>query len=151
MPSCSIGFWVASTKKGEGRSWVWPAVVTWRSCIACSRAAWVFGGVRLISSASTMLAKTGPGTKRNDRRRVAASSSRISVPVMSPGIRSGVNWMRENERSSTRARVLISSVLARPGTPSSRTCPPAKRAITISSTTRVWPTMTRPISRRMSA
>ena len=27
----------------------------------------------------------------------------MSVPVMSEGIRSGVNWMRENFRSSTRA------------------------------------------------
>ena len=34
---------------------------------------------------------------------------------MSDGIRSGVNWMRENLRSSTRAIVWISSVLARPG------------------------------------
>ena len=34
---------------------------------------------------------------------------------MSDGIRSGVNWMRENFRSSTRAIVWMSSVLARPG------------------------------------
>ena len=39
----------------------------------------------------------------------------ISVPVMSAGIRSGVNWMRLNDRFSARARVLIISVLARPG------------------------------------
>ena len=32
--------------------------------MACSRAAWVLGGVRLISSASRMLVKTGPSTKR---------------------------------------------------------------------------------------
>ena len=44
-----------------------PATVTSYSCIACSRAAWVFGGVRLISSARTMLAKTGPWTKRKLR------------------------------------------------------------------------------------
>ena len=46
-----------------------------------------------------------------------------SVPVMSAGIRSGVNWMRLNDRFSVRASVLIISVLARPGTPSSRQWP----------------------------
>ena len=39
----------------------------------------------------------------------------MSVPVMSDGIRSGVNWMRLNFRSSTRAIEWMSSVLARPG------------------------------------
>ena len=39
----------------------------------------------------------------------------MSVPVMSDGIRSGVNWMRLNFRSSTCASVAISSVFARPG------------------------------------
>ena len=37
-----------------------PPAVTRCSCIACSSAACVFGGVRLISSASTMFAKIGP-------------------------------------------------------------------------------------------
>ena len=68
--------------------------MTWRSCMASSSAAWVLGGVRLISSARTMLAKIGPCTNRNARRPVVWSSSRTSVPVMSDGIRSGVNWMR---------------------------------------------------------
>jgi hypothetical protein len=35
--------------------------------MACSSAACVFGGARLISSASTMFANTGPFTKRNAR------------------------------------------------------------------------------------
>ena len=48
----------------------------------------------------------------------------MSVPVMSDGIRSGVNWMRVNFRSTTRASVWISSVLARPGTPTIRLLPP---------------------------
>jgi hypothetical protein len=43
---------------------------------------------------------------------------------MSDGIRSGVNWMRENFRSSTRAMVWISSVLANPGAPTIRLLPP---------------------------
>jgi hypothetical protein len=50
----------------------------------------------------------------------------MSVPVMSDGIRSGVNWMRLNFRSRTRASVAISSVLARPGTPTIRLLPPTK-------------------------
>ena len=69
--------------------------------MASSRAAWVLGGVRLISSARIMLAKTGPWTNRKTRLPVVRSSSRTSVPVMSEGIRSGVNWMRLNDRSST--------------------------------------------------
>ena len=39
----------------------------------------------------------------------------MSVPVMSDGIRSGVNWMRVNFRSSTLASVAMSSVFASPG------------------------------------
>ena len=53
------------TKKGSGRFSVsWPTVTS-RSCIAWSNAAWVLGGVRLISSARMMLEKIGPGTNRN--------------------------------------------------------------------------------------
>ena len=101
-----------------------PWIVTRCSCIASSSADCVFGGVRLISSASTMLAKIGPGANTICRRPVVASSWMMSVPVMSDGIRSGVNWMRLNFRSSTRASVWISSVLASPGTPTIRLLPP---------------------------
>ena len=48
---------------------------------------------------------------------VSGSSWMTSVPVMSEGMRSGVNWMRLNLRLRTRARVEIMRVLARPGTP----------------------------------
>ena len=41
--------------------------VTVCSCIASSSADWVFGVARLISSASTMLAKTGPASNRKTR------------------------------------------------------------------------------------
>ena len=44
-----------------------PATVTDRSCIASSRADWVLGVARLISSASTRLAKTGPRWNSNRR------------------------------------------------------------------------------------
>ena len=84
-----------------------PARVTRCSCIASSSADCVFGGVRLISSASTMFAKIGPGVNTSRRPPVSGSSWMMSVPVMSLGIRSGVNWMRENLRSSTCAIVLI--------------------------------------------
>ncbi len=103
--------------------------MTCRSCIASSSAACVLGGVRLISSASTMLAKIGPSRKRNSRVPVALSSWITSVPVMSAGIRSGVNWMRLKSSDSASASVRISSVLARPGTPTSRQWPRANMAI----------------------
>ena len=65
-----------------------PSTVTWRSCMASSSAAWVFGGVRLISSARRMLVKTAP------RGRPARCRGRRSEPVRSEGSRSGVNWTR---------------------------------------------------------
>ena len=65
----------------------------------------------------------------------------MSVPVMSLGIKSGVNWMRENLRSSTCAIVWMSSVLARPGTPTIRLLPPANSDSSTSSMTSSWPMM----------
>jgi hypothetical protein len=61
-----------------------------RSCMASSRAAWVLGGVRLISSASSSSQKIGPFTSL----KVLVWKSNRLAPRMSPGIRSGVNWMR---------------------------------------------------------
>ena len=57
-----------------------------------SSADWVFGEARLISSAMTMLAKTGPGW--NSKPRVAWL--KMVTPVTSEGSRSGVNWMRRH-------------------------------------------------------
>ena len=65
MPSYSIGFWVAATMNGSGSRRDAPSMLTVRSSIASSSAAWVFGGVRLISSASSRLVKIGPGRKLN--------------------------------------------------------------------------------------
>ena len=42
-----------------------PPMVVWCSCIASSMALWVFGVARLISSASTRLAKIGPSFDEN--------------------------------------------------------------------------------------
>ena len=69
------------------------------------------------------------------------SSWMMSVPVMSEGIRSGVNWMRVNFRSSTCASVWIISVLARPGTPMMRLLPPTNSVSSTWSSTSSWPTM----------
>ena len=56
-----------------------------------------------------------PGQKAERARAGSLSSWMTSVPVMSAGIRSGVNWMRLNCSESASASVRISSVLARPG------------------------------------
>jgi hypothetical protein len=109
------------------------------------------GGVRLISSARITFAKTGPCTNRSARCPVVRSSSITSVPVMSEGIRSGVNWIRLKSRLIVRAIVEISSVLASPGTPTTSACPTAEdaqrrlgggRRARICSTTSSCPTMT---------
>ena len=61
-------------------------MVTERSCIASSKAACVLGGVLLISSAKIILEKTGPLINLN-----CLFSSKISLPKISEGIKSGVN------------------------------------------------------------
>ena len=76
-----------------------------------------------------MWAKSGPGTKRNSRR--PATSSMTLVPVMSLGIRSGVNWMRRKVRDVISAMQETIIVLARPGTPTIRQWPRAKMQATI--------------------
>ena len=64
-PSDSIGFCVASTRNGSGTGWVMPAIDTWRSAITSSSADCTLAGARLISSASTKLAKIGPSSTSN--------------------------------------------------------------------------------------
>ena len=92
MPSISTGFWVATTRNGGGTGCRTPSTVTVRSSITSSSADWVFGDARLISSAMTMLANTGPGW--NSKPRVAWL--KIVTPDTSEGSRSGVNWMRRH-------------------------------------------------------
>ncbi len=65
-PSFSIGFWVASTRNGEGIGKVWPPMETCRSAITSSMADCTLAGARLISSASTKLATTGPSSTSKD-------------------------------------------------------------------------------------
>src|SRR3954471_10455727 len=70
---------------------------------------------------------------------------------MSEGIRSGVNWMRLKLSESASASVEMSSVFARPGTPTKRQCPREKRAIRSCSITASWPTTRLAISWAMRA
>ena len=62
------------------------------------------------------------------------SSSTTSVPNMSAGIRSGVNWMRLKEREKVSATDLTRSVFPSPGTPPPP--PPVSRQ---------WPRANRPV------
>src|SRR3954470_18241507 len=75
----------------------------------------------------------------------------MRVPTRSAGTRSGVNCRRLNEPPRTSATVLTVSVLARPGTPSSSTWPPARRATITRSSIASWPTITRLISNRAAS
>ena len=84
------------------------------SCIASSSALCVFGVARLISSASTMFAKMGP-LRNSKRLPPLASSSMTVVPMMSAGIRSGVNWMRENVERERLGQRAHEHRLAEPG------------------------------------
>jgi len=96
-------------------------MVTWNSSIACSSADWVFGPERLISSTSTMLANSGPGTNSN----FLSSRLKMWMPVMSEGIRSAVHCTRLKLPPSAAATDFASRVLPIPGTPCSSTWPPA--------------------------
>ena len=71
------------------------------------------------------------GPAWNLKIRWPSSSMRMLVPVMSAGIRSGVNWMRLKVQSMTSAIVRTSIVLPSPGTPSSRTCEFASRPVSV--------------------
>src|SRR5437764_1433443 len=94
VPSWSCGFCVAMTKKGEGSARVSPSTVTCRSSIASSSALCVLGLARLISSAKSTCAKTGPGWKT----KASLPRSYTDTPERSLGIRSAVNCTRENCR-----------------------------------------------------
>ncbi len=119
------------------------------SCIASRSADCVFGVARFISSAKTKLAKSGPDWKRKARC-PSMPSSMIFVPVISAGIRSGVNWIRLNFNFRAWPNVRINIVLPRPGTPSMRIWPPLNTPTSTCLTTSFWPTITRPISSSIS-
>ena len=124
VPSVSIGFCVAMTRKGSGTLCVSPAIVTCRSCITSSSALCTLAGARLISSARSRCVNTGPSEVENSPVR----GLKIRVPTRSAGTRSGVNWMRLKVPRSVCANVLTVSVLASPGTPSTSRWPWASTA-----------------------
>ncbi len=67
MPACSIGFWVAITMNGRPHGVrPTPSTVTRPSSMTSSSADWVLGEARLISSASTIEWKIGPGWNSNE-------------------------------------------------------------------------------------
>ena len=107
------------TKNGSLRMWIVPPTVTECSCIASSNADWVLGVARLISSARTICENKGPRWNSNWRRPSGPSMTML-VPMMSAGIRSGVNWIRLKSSAMASANVRISKVLPSPGTPSSK-------------------------------
>ena len=106
--------------------------------MASSRADCTLLGARLISSASSRLANTGPflGLKVSER------GSNTSVPTTSEGSRSGVNCTRRKVMWLAAASVLMVRVLASPGRPSSSTCPGTSRATRRRFSRFGWPTIT---------
>ncbi len=130
---------------GSSSRYVVPPMVTWCSCIASSRAACTLAGARLISSARMIWAKSGPFLTWKS----CDFWSYTIVPMTSAGRRSGVNWMRENDAWMISASVRTASVLASPGTPSSRMWPPVSRPTRSRSTMASCPTIRRDTSLRM--
>ena len=121
-----------------------PSMVIVRSCIASSSAAWVFGGVRLISSASSSSVNSGPLVS------VKAFVWKLNrfVPIRSPGIRSGVNCTRLKSSLTHAENARASRVLPVPGGPSKRMCPSEIRATIIRWMASSWPTIARPMRSR---
>ena len=92
-------------------------MVTCRSSITSKRADCVLAGALFISSIRTMLENIGPALKVNS----ADFALNTEVPKTSDGMRSGVNCTREKSAAITLLNNLAVSVLATPGTPSSKT------------------------------
>ena len=123
-------------RRGSAR--VSPPIDTCRSPIASSSADWTLAGARLISSASTMFANSGP----HSISKLSCDGRQMRVPTRSAGTRSGVNCTRAKCPPTACAIVDTVSVLARPGKPSIRQCPSASRHTMTRSTRRSWPTTT---------
>ena len=121
VPAEPRGFWVAMQIKGAGRACVSPSTVIVCSSMTSSSADWVFGEVRLISSARSSWQFAAPSRYSNS----PVLRFHMVKPVMSDGRVSGVNWMRRVERPSTRENATARVVLPTPGQSSSSTWPPA--------------------------
>src|SRR5512135_3143136 len=101
VPSVSIGFCVAITRKGSGTLCVTPAIVTWRSCITSSSALCTFAGARLISSAGSRLVVNC--TRRNEPLTARAKVLTVSV-FARPGTPSTSRCPCARIATSTRSR-----------------------------------------------
>ena len=121
-------------------------MVAWRSLIASRRPDWVLAGARLISSARRRSVKIGPLRRTNE----LLAKLNTLVPMMSDGIRSGVNWMRLNAHPTALDNALTVRVFAVPGTPSSMAWPPLRKAHRVRSSASSCPTTAFDISWRMA-
>src|SRR5579859_1619262 len=133
-----MGFCVAKTVKNCDSGCATPSMVIWRSSMASSTAAWVRGGMRLTSSASSRSVNSGP---RCSEKLLVERLSTL-LPMMSAGMRSEVHCTRRNSRSKSRAKLLTTRVLSIPGTPSSSAWPPHRMVSRHWLIRSSWPTMT---------
>ena len=124
VPSSSMGFCVAITKKGLSRRWVSPSMVTWRSSMHSRRLLCTLGGLRFISSASSMWVNTGPFSRLNSPVFILQTF----VPVMSLGMRSGVNCILPHSQPVVLANTFARRVFPSPGLSSKSMCPLARLA-----------------------
>ena len=125
-----------------------PATVTPCSCMASNIADCVLGVARLISSASTMLANTGPGWNWKTLRPVA-SSIKILVPgdVGGHQIRRELDAREATNPAPARASAPAEFCPGRERLPAGRVRPDS-RQISTPSTMSKFPTMTLPTSAR---
>ena len=86
------------------------------------------------------MAKTGPGWNTNARP--CGVSCSTGFPVMSPGSRSGVNWIRLVSNCSAFANPFTNSVLPSPGSPSNKMCPRASSPQIVRSINSAFPNNT---------
>ncbi len=108
-------------RNGVGRAWVLPSTVMVCSSMTSSKADWVLGEVRLISSASSSWQLAAPSRYSNR----LLSRLYMVKPVMSEGSVSGVNWIRLFCKPNALEKAMASVVLPTPGQSSKRTWPPA--------------------------
>ena len=86
-------------------------MVTCLSSMHSRREDWTLGGDRFISSAKSMLVKTGPFSRVNSDVFIRQTL----VPTMSVGMRSGVNWTLPHVQPVTFANTFASRVFPSPG------------------------------------
>ena len=115
---------MAMTTKGWGTGRLTPSTVTCPSSMASSRADWVRLVARLSSSARKRLHITAPGWYSI----CPVALLYREKPVMSEGITSGVNCIRENSRCSALPKARAMVVFPTPGMSSRRIWPLARMA-----------------------